>query len=201
MTKELTEADLTHEQNARLSTSALVLIESIVQVTSDASKGHLTYEEAVARLAGAQAAIARVRLDRAKAISAVEQLSPRSLIEALVRSYLIEHVAPSADTHVTISDDDAVATVIEARLADLGIWPSGGSSRAVLVDARRMIAARIDGAADDRSALALARRAGIQVAIEILDGYIRAFGSDEGVVVRGGPDGDYLGEVDPERVR
>jgi hypothetical protein len=158
-------------------------------------------------LAGAQAAIARARLDRAKAISAVEQLSPRSLIEALVRSYLIEHVAPSADTHATISDDDAVATAIEARLADLGIWPSGGSSRAVLVDARRMLAARIEDAVDDPSAAlvvwttALARRAGIQAAIEILDGYIRAFGSDDGVVVRGGPDGDYLGEVDPERVR
>jgi hypothetical protein len=32
-------------------------------------------------------------------------------------------------------------------------------------------------------------------------GYIRSFGPDEGVVVRGGLGGDYLGEIDPERVR
>lgn len=199
---------LTHEQNARLSnarlsTRALLLIENIVQVTGDASKGNITYEEAVARLSSAQAAIARLRRDRAKAIVAVEQLSPKSLVQELIRSYLIEHVAPSADSHDTISDDDAVATAIETRLADLGIWPSGGSGRAVLVDARRMLAAQVaDHVVVDVDVDAvLARRAGIRAAIEVLDGYIRSFEPDEGVVVRGGPDGDYLGETDPARVR
>ncbi len=104
---------ITHEQNSKLSTQALILVERVVGVASDAYKGHLTYEQASKRLGDAQASLFKVESEDVEFRKGYDQA-----VDEITSHFAGAYTTP--DSQLTVRD------VLKALR---GIWRNSSSDQ------------------------------------------------------------------------